>query len=181
MRRTNIWLRCNRRLRFDAMKSFLAALVFSVCLVPPGWASAGDVAIIVNHENPVADLTFQELVELFRAGKPYWERWDHGEQRVYLVMQQAGTFEKKVVLKHIYKTDDEGLKRFWVTQIFNGKVSKYPAVLGSNESVVKFVEKVPTAVGYVDAAYADQRVKVLKVDGVLPGESGYRLSDGMRR
>jgi hypothetical protein len=51
-------------------------------------------------------------------------------------------------------------------------------VLNSDETALKFVWNVPGAVAVIDAALAasaPSRVKVLRLDGKLPGEPGYPL------
>jgi hypothetical protein len=41
--------------------------------------------------------------------------------------------------------------------------------------VLRFVFNVPGAIGYARASEVDSTVKVLRVDGLLPGEDGYGL------
>jgi ABC-type phosphate transport system substrate-binding protein len=74
--------------------------------------------------------------------------------------------------------DEQELKKFWVVKIYQGSITSFPKVIVSNQSVKAFVRQVPNAVGYIDAAYADDSVKVLRIDGKLPGETGYKLAEG---
>ncbi len=73
-------------------------------------------------------------------------------------------------------TSDE-LKRFWLTKIYRGELTSFPKTLSSNESVQRFVGRVPNAIGFVDASYSDETVKVLRIDGKLPGAEGYALGE----
>ena len=150
-------------------------LVWLILLLAPAAplteARAADVAIIVSRDNPVDELQWKELVKIFRLEKPYW---DHHE-RVYLVLRETGSPEKSVVLDKIYRTSDAGLKRLWLGKINREEMIEFPRVLNSNEAVIRFVSQVPSAIGFVDASSADDRVKIVRIDGLLPGSDGYPL------
>ena len=45
----------------------------------------------------------------------------------------------------------------------------------SNEMATELVAAIPGAVAFVDAAKVPQGLKVLRIDGRLPGEKGYAL------
>jgi ABC-type phosphate transport system substrate-binding protein len=46
----------------------------------------------------------------------------------------------------------------------------------SDTLVKQIVSQAPNAIGFVDAANVDGSVKVLRIAGRLPGQSGYLLS-----
>ena len=62
--------------------------------------------------------------------------------------------------------------------IFSGEAGDAPKTLASTNGVLRFVFNVPGAIGYVRASEVDPSVKMLRVDGRLPGEPGYRLEVG---
>ena len=138
----------------------------------PGYG--GEIAVIVNKANAIEDVSSRELAAIFKMEKKFW----NDGNPIYLVMQGPGSPEKEAVLKAIYKMDEQELKKFWLTEIFQGTVTSFPKVIVSNQSVKAFVQQAPNAVGYIDASYVDGSVKVLKIDGKLPGENGYKLADG---
>ena len=150
---------------------FLFSLVFLSSKI--GGAQAGDIAVIVNKGNPVQDIRFPELVKIFKIEKKYW---DSGE-KIYLVLRETGSPEKNVVLKKIYKTDDPGLKTLWLSRIYREDITAFPKTLNSNEAVIRFVRQVPNAIGFIDSSFVDTRVKVLRIDGDLPGQEGYPLTE----
>lgn len=139
-------------------------------------ACAGDIAIIVNKANLTEEVSFNGLVKIFRQEKQYWE----SGKKIYLVMQEAGGPEKEIVLKKIYKMNNEELKKFWLAKVYRGEISTFPKTLGSNEGVKRFVSQVPNAVGFVDSDYLDNSVKVLKIDGKLPKDKGYIFAEEVR-
>jgi hypothetical protein len=72
--------------------------------------------------------------------------------------------------------DEGALKKFWLQKMFKGEIASFPKTLSSAGSVKQFVGKVPNAISFLDSSLADAGVKVLRVDGKLPGEPGYPLS-----
>ncbi len=150
-----------------------AALAIAV-FVQPGFAHPGDIAVIVNRQNATDEVSFKELVEIFKQERQYWE----GGQKIQLIMQEAGNPEKEAVLRHVYKMKrDEELKQFWLAKLFKGEISTFPRTLASNESMKAFVSRVPAAIGFIDASVVDESVKVLRIEGKLPGEERYALGE----
>lgn len=151
----------------------LFLFLFLISPPAPGVARAGEVAVIVNRENPVDDLTYDQLVKTFKQDKRHW----NDGRPIYLIMQEAGSPEKELVLKKVFKMDQEELKKFWLTRIFRGEIPSFPKTLSSNAAVRRFVGQVAVAIGFIDASAADETVKVLRIDGRIPGDKGYLLAD----
>ena len=147
--------------------------LITLLLVSAVSATSGDIAIIVNKANPTDELSSTDLVKIFAQDKQYWENG----KKVYLIMQEAGSLEKKVILKKIYKMGDEELKRFWLAKMFREEIASFPKTLSSNEAVKRFISQVPNAIGFIDASFVDESVKVLRIDKKLPGEKGYVLGE----
>ena len=155
------------------MKKCIILTLLGMLFAVTGLAYGDDIAIIVNKNNAIEDISFYELVKIFKIEKKFW---DDGKQ-IYLIMQGSKSSEKEAILKTVYKMDEQELKKFWLAKIYQGTVPSFPKVMTSNQSVKAFVQQVPNAIGYVDVAYTDDSIKVLKVDGKLPGENGYKLAD----
>jgi ABC-type phosphate transport system substrate-binding protein len=128
------------------------------------------VAVIVHPSNPVGQLSRRELSRIFRLRQ---QRWPDGK-RIYLIMLEEGSREKRLVLERVYRMSGDQLKRFWLSKIYRGELTSFPQTVGSSESVRRFVGRVPNAIGYVDAKHTDG-VKVLRIDGKPPGDPGYTL------
>jgi ABC-type phosphate transport system substrate-binding protein len=94
-------------------------------------------------------------------------------------MRESGAAEKTLVLEKIYKMQEDELKRYWLGKLYRGEIPAFPKTLGSNEAVKRFVAQVPNAIGFIDSAFIDPSVKVLRIDGRAPGENGYPLSEGL--
>lgn len=139
-----------------------------------GLAFSEDLAIVVHKANAISDLSFIELVKIFKQER---QQWGDGH-KIYLLMRAAGTPEKTLVLSKIYRMRSDGeLKKFWLERLFREEIAAFPKVMDSGDSVKEFVSQVPNAIGFVRASEVDERVKVLRLDGKLPGEPSYPLRD----
>lgn len=134
-------------------------------------AVAGEVAVIVNKANPTEEVSLEELGKIFRRDKKFW----NNGRPIYLLLQETGSWEKQLVLRAVYRMNDETLKQFWLGKIFRGDIPSFPPTLESNRAVLRFVSQVPAAVGFIDALAADDTVRVLRINGKRPDEQGYPL------
>jgi ABC-type phosphate transport system substrate-binding protein len=156
----------------------LVALVVALCAAAvPRAARAQDVeplAIVVNRSNPLSEVSLADLRRIYR-GQRY--RWSNGK-RVTLVMRDPGTPERDTMLRVLYGVGEEEYRRVFLLAIFTGEAGDAPKMLASPNGVLRFVFNVPGAIGYVRASEADSNVKVLRIDGRLPGQPGYQLGGG---
>jgi ABC-type phosphate transport system substrate-binding protein len=153
-----------KTLRISFLMTFLLFLATS-------GAGAAEIAVIVNHDNPIDRIRLGDLVKIFKMERKYWE---NGE-KIYLILRDTGSKEKDIALKMIYKTTDEGLRKYWLARLYREEITSFPKALNSNEAVIRFVNQVPNSIGFIDASFLDNRVKALRIDGHIPGEQGYPL------
>jgi ABC-type phosphate transport system substrate-binding protein len=147
------------------------AVGWLVGLISPLGAAAGDVAVVVNPANPVDDLSEVELARVFRLDRQHWKAGG----RVYLVLRESGAPQKDVVLRRLYRMNDLELKQFWLGKLYRGEIASFPRVVSSDGLVKGIVAQAPNAIGFIDAVSLDETVKALRIEGRLPGESGYLL------
>lgn len=147
-------------------------LLMSLVLCSYARAAHAEVAVVVNKENPADNLSLRELVKIFKQEKQHWGTG----KPVYLLLREAGSSEMATMLRVVYgMREDHELKTYWLGMMFREEIASFPQVLSSNEAVKRFVSQAPNAIGVIDAASVDDRVKVLQVEGKLPGEPGYLL------
>jgi len=128
-------------------------------------------AIVVNRSNPLSEVSLADLRRIYRGQR---SRWSNG-RRVTLVMRDPGTPEREAILQTLYGIDEDEYRRGFFQAVFTGEAGGAPKILASTNGVLRFVFNVPGAIGYVRASEVDSSVKMLRVDGRLPGEAGYRL------
>ena len=138
----------------------------------PALQASADVALIVNPQNPESDLTASDLKAIFRQEQQHWKSGG----KIYLVLQEAGSPEKELVLRRIYSLSDAELKQFWLGKLFRGEIASFPHVAPSNASAKRLVANAARALAFVDATVVDGTVKIMLIDGRRPGEPGYLLA-----
>jgi ABC-type phosphate transport system substrate-binding protein len=165
-----------RRVRKSLVQWVLPAFALAglIAAAKPGAIPAQDaepLAIVVNRSNPMSEISLADLRRLYRGQR---SRWSNG-RRVTLVMRDPGTPEREAILQTLYGVDEDEYRRGFLRAVFTGEANLAPRVLASTNGVLRFVFNVPGAIGYVRASEVDASVKMLRVDGRLPGEAGYRL------
>jgi hypothetical protein len=66
-------------------------------------------------------------------------------------------------------------KQYWVAKIFRAEAASPPKIVYSNDMQYELVSALPGAIGFVDARSVRRGLKVLRVDGRLPGDHDYPL------
>lgn len=151
--------------------SIIASIII-IFLSVFNYARAEEVAIIGNKEITIDNISSKELVDIFKQEKQYL-----GNKKIYLIMLESGSREKKIMLKKIYSMTEEELKKLWLFKMFGGEITGFPKVFASNEAVKSFVSRVSNAIGFINADFLDDSVKVFRVDNKLPSDTGYLLID----
>jgi len=111
------------------------------------------IAVIVNPVNPINELSFQQVKDIFSGKISNWENLGWINRKIDAVTREEGSgtrgaFEELVMGKtHI----DDGIM-----------------VQDSNGSVKEVIATDPYAIGYVSLGMVDKKVKSIKIDGVEP-------------
>lgn len=79
------------------------------------------------------------------------------------------------MLKTVYHMNEAQFRQFWISKVFRAEASSGPKIVYSNEMATELVAVIPGSVAFVDASWVPKWLKVLKIDGQLPGENGYPL------
>lgn len=132
---------------------------------------AGDLAIVAHPGTPVAQLSFSELRQVLKGEKQYWKP----DLPVVLFVRAPTSAERSAVLDAIYQMSEPQFNQYWIAKQFRAESSSAPTKLKSNDLTQQFVASTPGSIGFMSARDVKPGVKVLKIDGRLPGESGYRL------
>jgi phosphate transport system substrate-binding protein len=129
------------------------------------------IAIVVNQENTVENLSMKDLRSIFLGERSHWGNG----RRITLVMMEPGQLERKAILRDIYRMNEADFSRHFLQGLFTGEVFVSPKTLASPVGVRKFIFNVPGAIGYVRASDVDSTIKVVRIDGRLPDDKDYEL------
>lgn len=134
-------------------------------------AGEGDVAVVVNDDTPVTDLSLAEVRKVFLGERQYW----NAKLPVVLLIRAPVARERDVVLRVIYQMTEAQFKQYWVAKIFRAEVTSPPKIVYSSDLQYDLVTAMPGAIAFVDARNVRPGVKVVRVDGMLPGDKNYPL------
>lgn len=139
------------------MKKTGALLLFLLIFFSPV-EGAEDIAIIVNKENPITEISRSELIKIYLGKKALF---DNGVKIVPLDLwdknRLKSVFYEKVLGKNVNK-----IKSYWIKRIFSGHGSP-PEVFRKAREIKKFVADNEGAIGYVGLLDLDDRVKAVRV------------------
>jgi hypothetical protein len=133
-------------------------------------ATSETLAVIANTANPINSLTSTQLRDLFLARQTTWPNG----RRVTLVLRQ-GTSERAAVIRLCCDMSADEYERHMLRAVFAGELVSGPKMVSSADAVKRFVFNVPGALGAVPIDDLDATVRIVRIDGHLPREAGYRL------
>lgn len=159
--------------KFFLMNGLLLGFAFALPAGPAAAQSRGDnaVAIVIHPAARVDGLSFAELRRIFMGEQQFWP----DKTRITLLMRAPAAPERKVVLDRIYQMSEGQFRQYWIAKIFRAEVASGPKIVYSSEMARELVSALPGAIAFVRAADVSPEMKVLRVDGRLPGDSGYPL------
>ena len=136
-----------------------------------GQAREVDVAVVVQPDTPVSNLSLAEVRKIFLGDRQYWT----ANMPVVLLIRAPVARERDVVLKTIYQMSESQFKQYWIAKIFRAESVSAPKVVYSNDMASDLVTALPGAIAFIDSRDVRPGTKVVRVDGRLPGEPGYTL------
>jgi ABC-type phosphate transport system substrate-binding protein len=140
-------------------------------MVPARAAAPGDVAIVVRPETPVDNLSLGDLRRVLLGDRQFWS----SNLRVTLLVRAPGAHEREVVLSTVYQMSEAQYRQYWIAKVFRAEASSAPRIVYSSEMAVELTSSLPGALAFVDASQVPKNLKVVKINGALPGDSKYPL------
>ena len=113
------------------------------------------IAIIVHPDNPVSDLTIEQIAKLYTGEITNWKDVGGKDAQVVLIGREAASGTRDG-FESITGTKDK---------------CQYRQELTSTGDVITTVSQNPDAIGYASLASIKDSVKALNVDGVTPSEA----------
>ena len=112
------------------------------------------IAVIVNPENGVEDLTLEDIAAIYTGEITNWKDLGGNDGEIVLIGREAGSGTRDG-FESITDTEDK---------------CQYRQELTSTGDVITTVSQNPNAIGYASLASVNDTVKIVKVNGVTPTE-----------
>src|SRR5258708_21699258 len=132
---------------------------------------SGDIAVVVNPVNPDNDVTLAHLRRLLLGDRRFWA----GNVRVKLALRERGAHERDRLLTVLLDMDNRAFDEHWRAKVFRGEAAEEPLTLTSREMVIEYVRGRPGSLAFMAEKDVPSHLKVLRVEGKLPGEHGYAV------
>lgn len=112
------------------------------------------IAVVVNPNNPVEDLTIDQIAKIYTGEITNWKDVGGDDQQISVIGREAGS----------------GTRDGFETITNTKEACKYAQELTSTGDVITTVSGNPNAIGYASLSAVKDNVKALKVEGVTPTE-----------
>ena len=112
------------------------------------------IAMIVNPENPVSDLTVEQIADIYTGKITNWSEVGGNDAAIVLIGREAGSGTR------------DGFESITGTK----DACQYRQELTSTGDVIATVSQNPNAIGYASLSAVKDTVKALSVGGVAPSE-----------
>ena len=113
------------------------------------------IAIVVNPENPVNDLTLEQIADLYTGKITNWKDVGGADAEVVLIGREAGSGTR------------DGFESITGTK----DACQYRQELTATGDVITTVSQNPNAIGYASLSAVKDTIKALQVNGVAPSEA----------
>ena len=117
------------------------------------------IAIIVNNENAIADLSIEEIASVADGSITNWKDLGGADSPIVLIGREAGSGTR------------DGFE-----SIVGVEECVYEQALTSTGAVIGAVSQNPNAIGYASLSSVDEKVKPITVEGVVVSEA--TIKDG---
>jgi hypothetical protein len=132
-------------------------------------------AVVVHQSNATSNLRFSDLQD-FYAG--HSKKWPNGSN-VVLVERSPESPAFRFLLGRVLNMSAVEHKRRLANIEFMGESPVNLKILNSEEAACKYVFNVPGSIALIEAGSLQSTecsgVRVVRIDGKLPAEEGYRL------
>ncbi|MFN8058091.1 MAG: hypothetical protein U0Q12_24390 [Vicinamibacterales bacterium] len=149
-----------------------AAVLLLASETPRAQAAApATAAVVVNADVVPASIGIAQLRDILLGDRQHWA----GRQRV-IVFRPASGPEWEVVLSRALRMSASAYAKRLLTNRYAGELAEGPRMVDSTLEVRRLVARTSGGLGIVSAADVDASVKLLRIDGLAPGDAGYVLA-----
>jgi ABC-type phosphate transport system substrate-binding protein len=149
-------------------------LILALCPVAHAQCPAGGLAVVVNKSASVESLSMAQLRKLILGDVRNWP----DQKPVVLVLREPSSNIAQCVLSKIVRLTDAEYRRYIMNAEFRGEEVLTVQSAGSDPQAARIVAGTASSIAVIDAGAAPaaaSAVKIVRVNGKLPGEPGYPM------
>ena len=130
-----------------------------------------DIAVIAHPEVPVDNVSLTELRRILLGDREFWT----AGQRITLLIRAPVARERDAAVQTVCKMTEAQFRQHWIGKVFRAEAPSGPKIVYSVDMAVDQVAHTPGAITFVAVGAVPKGAKVLKIDGLSPGQPGYKL------
>jgi ABC-type phosphate transport system substrate-binding protein len=115
--------------------------------------------VVVNLENKLARLDEDDVARIYLGKKTLWD-WD--ARIVPAMLDESAKVSQSFLETHLKRSASQ-YRAYWKRVLFSGGGTP-PRTFRTSAEVIEFVARQPGAIGVIEAASADARVRAVDVD-----------------
>ena len=159
-----------------SLRAIFVPCVFVACVLAGVWPApvrgqSTDIAVIAHPEVPVDNVSLTELRRMLLGDREFWT----AGQRITLLIRAPVARERDAAVQTVCKMTEAQFRQHWIGKVFRNQTPSGPKVVYSVDMAVDQVAHTPGAITFVVAGAVPKGAKVLKIDGLSPGQPGYKL------
>lgn len=112
------------------------------------------IAIVVNLNNPVSQLTLQQLSAIYRGEITNWQEVGGEDRPIVLLSRESNSGTHVFFLEHVVRLNEKGNKNLFAPETL---------LLPSSEGITTEVRQNPNAIGYDGLGYVTPKEKVIAI------------------
>jgi hypothetical protein len=141
--------------------------------LPLGFANAeggAALALVVSKASPIQALSQFELKKLYLGSNIN----DPSGERILAFNQAPNSPDRVAFEQRVLGMSPEEVARYWIDRKIRGEGGA-PKAVGSVELLQRVVSKMEHSVAYVRVDQVRPEVRIVAIDGAVPGDPAYRL------
>jgi hypothetical protein len=152
------------------------SVVFAMCLLAGVWPApvrgqGTDIAVVANPQVPVDNVSLSELRRMLLGDREFWT----AGQRITLLIRAPVARERDAAVQTVCKMTEAQFRQHWIGKVFRDQTPSGPKIVYSVDMALDQVAQTPGAITFIAANAVPKGAKILRIDGLAPGQPGYKL------
>lgn len=150
----------------------LALLLLTLANSAPARARGDVLVVVASKDGSIEDISLAELRQLYLG----WKLSSVDGSRILPLNRGNKTAERTAFDQSVLNMSPDKAARYWIDRRIRGE-SGSPKSVDPAPLVQKVVAKLPGAIAYVRESQLTSLVRVVRVEGKLPSDSGYPITE----
>jgi len=151
------------------IRNIIALVLTVIVFIGLADVSCAQIVIIVNKDNPIDNVSFKELQQIYLG-----EKLSFSNRKSIVLGVDADI--KQQFIKKLFNWSEIKFKQHWMNMIFSGASYVAPKEFKRLDELVRFITLNEGSIAFIDITEVDENIKVVTVDGKLPENEDYPLN-----